>query len=90
MQSPPGTPQFQVPNLGNLAKARQQAEAGIAQAVHQLSLQIYARIAGDYMTLPLDDNGIEVLREKATAATQAAKCYFEVLGVIAPPNKQEE
>jgi hypothetical protein len=71
-------PNGRVPMLG---QRQQQAEAGIQQAMHSLSLGIYARIAAETLD-PDRPADAEVLRHLAKGSMIASQAYFEGIGVI--------
>ena len=74
-------PQFNVPLLG---KTQQQAQAGIAQIVNQLSLQLYSKLAEQYIGT-LDNHETldpQQLQSIAIDCHNAARAYFEGIGAI--------
>jgi hypothetical protein len=75
-----------IPLVGQRQK---QAEAAVQQAISQLSMQIYARVAVDY----LSSHNLEVvpqhLQDAAKNSLEAAKAYFIALGAIREHNDAE-
>ena len=94
---PPGPPQplGQVPLLGRQQtkqQQKQQVEAGIQQAVHQLAIGIYSHVATSHIATRDDHQAVDRtrLQHLAKDALIAAQAYFEGLGMatFGPPSGQ--
>ena len=84
MISPQLPPPRGVPIIGNQDAA---AKASIMQAVQQLSLGIYTRVAAECLVSLSRPNQVlpETLQELAKDSHTAAQAYFEGLGVATFP-----
>ena len=67
----------QVPLIG---RQQQAAQASIMQAVQQLSLSIYTRLAADELASTIEPDG-RTLEMMAQHSMTAAKAYFTGIGV---------
>lgn len=77
-------PQFNGGRVPLLGQQQQQAQAAIAQAVSQLSLAIYSRVAGEYLGDIAHNQGPEAkrLERLARQSQAAAQAYFTGLGIV--------
>lgn len=68
-----------VPLLG---QQQQRMQAAVGQQMQQLSLQIYSRVAGDYLAERAhSDVDQKRLMELAQSSQTASRAYFEAMGV---------
>jgi len=79
---PQQLPLGSVPLLGQ-QRQPQQRPANMNAGVQQLAMRIYADLALAYFE-DMPESGIEAesLRNAASNAVQAAKCYFQAIGAI--------
>ena len=77
-----------------IGQQQQQQKAQLLQAVGQLSIGIYSQLAAQVIVAQHEGEPIpeELLRSLARDCHQAAKCYFEGLGVATfqQPEKGED